>query len=79
MDFYKYVNEFAASDLVRGVYLMDAAAVKTARNGKPYLDLTLSDCTGKIPGKAWNYTGSLNSESAGTPPSLSYIGCQARM
>ncbi len=67
MDFYKYVNEFAASDLVRGVYLMDAAAVKTARNGKPYLDLTLSDCTGKIPGKAWNYTGSLNSESAGTP------------
>ncbi len=67
MDFYKYVNEFAASDLVRGVYLLDAAAVKTARNGKPYLDLTLADRTGKIQGKAWNYTGNLNSEHIGTP------------
>lgn len=36
-----------------GFYLIKTAEVKTARNGKNYLDLTVQDKTGEIGGKLW--------------------------
>ena len=36
-----------------GFYLIKAAEVKTARNGKNYLDLIVQDKTGQIGGKLW--------------------------
>ena len=36
-----------------GFYLIKSAEVKTARNGKNYLDLIVQDKTGQIGGKLW--------------------------
>lgn len=37
----------------KGFYLIKSAEVKTARNGKNYLDLIVQDKTGQIGGKLW--------------------------
>jgi 3'-5' exoribonuclease len=40
---------------VIGFYLITSLEEKTTKNGKPYLDLTLSDKTGSINAKLWDY------------------------
>ena len=43
-----------------GIFTLQKISVKTASNGNPYLSGTLSDDSGKIPVRVWNYTGALN-------------------
>jgi len=59
------ISELRAGDRVEGFFLLKAAYPKVTMNGKPFLSMTLSDCTGEIEGKAWDYTGPIGSQDAG--------------
>ncbi len=50
---------------VEGFYVLKSAFPKVASNGKPFLNLTLSDCTGAIDGKVWDYGGPIGSADEG--------------
>ena len=51
------ICRMAANDEVEGFYVLKTAYPKVAANGKPFLNLTLSDRTGAIDGKVWDYAG----------------------
>jgi 3'-5' exoribonuclease len=44
---------------VEGTYVLNSHSVKTAKNGKDYLDCTLSDDSGQIGAKMWDMTPEL--------------------
>ena len=48
-----------------GFYLLKSAQSATAANGKPYLSLRLSDRSGELPGKLWDYAGPIGAGDAG--------------
>ncbi len=50
---------------VEGFYVLKSAFPKVASNGKPFLNLTLSDRTGAIDGKVWDYGGPVGSADEG--------------
>lgn len=50
---------------VEGFYVLKSAFPKVASNGKPFLNLTLSDRTGAIDGKVWDYGGPIGSADEG--------------
>lgn len=47
------VVELAPGERVRGSFLLTRCDLRTTRNGDPYLDLELSDASGRIPGRMW--------------------------
>lgn len=50
---------------VQGYYVLSDAAVKTTSAGKPYLNARLSDATGSVDAKLWDFSGSLAPEDNG--------------
>ena len=59
------VGQMACGDEVEGFYVLKSAFPKVASNGKPFLNLTLSDRTGAIDGKVWDYGGPIGSGDEG--------------
>ena len=59
------VSQMARGDEVEGFYVLKSAFPKVASNGKPFLNLTLSDRTGAIDGKVWDYGGPIGSSDEG--------------
>lgn len=59
------VSQMARGDEVEGFYVLKSAFPKVASNGKPFLNLTLSDRTGAIDGKVWDYGGPIGSGDEG--------------
>lgn len=59
------VGQMARGDEVEGFYVLESAFPKVASNGKPFLNLTLSDRTGAIDGKVWDYGGPIGSGDEG--------------
>lgn len=59
------ICRMAANDEVEGFYVLKAAYPKVAANGKPFLNLTLSDRTGAIDGKVWDYAGPIGAADEG--------------
>ncbi len=47
------------NDEIEGFYLLTDAVVRTSANGSHFLAATLSDCSGSISLKMWDYTGSI--------------------
>ena len=57
MEFNVLIKNMAIGDEVEGFYILKAAYPKTTANGKPFLSATLSDRSGAIEIKVWDYTG----------------------
>lgn len=50
---------------IEGFYVIKAAFAKVSSNGKPFLNLTLSDKTGAIEAKVWDYGGPIGQTDEG--------------
>ena len=51
------IHEMNIGDAVEGYYLLQSAVAKETGAGKPYLLMSLADCTGAIDAQIWNYAG----------------------
>ena len=65
MDYNKMIADMAVSDEVEGFYILKAAYPKTTASGKPFLSATLSDRSGAIEIKVWDYTGPITAADEG--------------
>ena len=61
----KRIAELALGDGFEGFYVLKAAQQRTSQNGKPFLNATLSDATGAMDAKVWDYPGPLGAQDAG--------------
>jgi 3'-5' exoribonuclease len=57
MEFNKAVSDLAVGDQVEGYYVLGNILLKTSSAGKPFLSCTVSDATGSMDAKLWNYSG----------------------
>lgn len=55
----KNIIDLQNGDKITGVYLLKDAAIRQTKSGKDYLDATLSDRTGAIKTKLWDFKGDL--------------------
>ena len=65
MEYNKPVAALQQGDAIEGFYVLKAAVPKTTSTGKPFLMATLSDKTGAIEAKIWDYTGPIGGADAG--------------
>ena len=54
------IRTFKINEEVRAYLLLKEKHLRLTRDGKPYLDVMLSDRSGTIIGKIWEYAGILN-------------------
>ena len=65
MEYNKAVSDMAVGDLVEGYYALGNIQLKKSSAGKPYLSCTVSDATGSVDAKLWNYSGQAQGEDSG--------------
>ena len=65
MEYNKAINMIQIGDDVEGFYILKGAYPKVASNGRPFLNATLSDKTGAIEAKVWDYPGPINGSDEG--------------
>lgn len=65
MEYNKLIAEMSLSDEVEGFYVLKAAYPKTTATGKPFLSASLSDRSGSIEIKVWDYSGPISSADEG--------------
>ena len=65
MEYNLPVNAMSINDEVEGFYILKSANPKVATNGKPFLTGALSDRTGVIEMKVWDYAGPLTAADEG--------------
>lgn len=65
MEYNKAINEMKTGDNVEGFYILKSAAAKITSNGKPFLNATLSDSSGVIEAKVWDYAGPIGGADEG--------------
>ena len=65
MEYNKLIVDMTLGEDVEGFYILKAAYPKTTASGKPFLSATLSDRTGAIEIKVWDYTGPIASADEG--------------
>ncbi len=52
-----YVSQMRVGDELEGYYVLKTAQQKVSNNGKPYLNAVISDASGDIDMKVWDYSG----------------------
>lgn len=57
MQYNKMICDMEVGDQVEGFYILKGAYPKTASNGRPFLNATLSDESGAVDAKVWDYPG----------------------
>ena len=57
MEYNKQISSMVPGDRVEGFYILKDAQIKTSNSGKPFLAATVSDRTGTLDVKAWDYSG----------------------
>ena len=57
MEYDKKIADFGVGDQVEGFYILKAAQGRVTANGRPFLNAALSDRTGVIDAKCWDYPG----------------------
>ena len=57
MEYNKQISSMVPGDRVEGFYILKDAQIKTSNSGKPFLAATVSDRTGSLDVKAWDYSG----------------------
>ena len=65
MEYNLPVNAMSINDEVEGFYILKSANPKVTANGKPFLTGALSDRTGVIEMKVWDYAGPLTAADEG--------------
>ena len=65
MEYDKRIADMIPGDAVEGFYLLKAAAIKTSTSGSQYLNAVLSDVSGSIETKVWNYPGPIGAADEG--------------
>ena len=66
MEYNKPIHTMTPGDEVEGYYVLKTAVPKVAANGKPFLTGALSDKTGAMELKVWDYAGPLGSGDEGS-------------
>ena len=66
MEYNKWIADFEVGDEVEGFYILKTAQSKTSNNGKPFLSAVLSDRSGAIEAKVWDYAGPVGQADEGT-------------
>ena len=66
MEYNKPVSNLKPGDDIEGFYILKNAASKTSTSGKPFLSGSLSDKTGSIDLKIWDYPGPISSTDEGS-------------
>lgn len=65
MEYNKKIADMRSGDEVEGFYILKGAYPKTTAAGKPFLSASLSDTSGVIDAKVWDYTGPVGSADEG--------------
>lgn len=65
MEYNKAIRNMEIGDEVEGFYILKGAYPKVTANGKPFLNATLSDASGAIEAKVWDYPGPINAADEG--------------
>lgn len=65
MLFDRRLAELTLGDGFEGYYVLRTAQQKTSQNGKPYLNASLSDTSGTMDAKVWDYPGPIGAQDAG--------------
>lgn len=62
----KNISDFNPNDRIQGFYLIDSITIGKTRGGSDFLSASLSDRSGSVELKAWNYSGALGSSDNGS-------------
>lgn len=54
MNYFKGIQEYDVGEVFTGVVLVSNANITTARNGKPYIHVTVGDSTGNVTSMIWD-------------------------
>lgn len=65
MEYNVAIADLANGMEIQGYYVLRDAQVKTASNGRPYLNAQLSDATGSMDAKHWDFSGTLDAADNG--------------
>lgn len=65
MEYSKALGMLSLGDEIEGFYILKSVFPKVAANGKPFLNLVLSDNSGAIDGKVWDYSGPIGNSDEG--------------
>lgn len=57
MEYNKLLADMVPGDRVEGFYILKEGAIKTSNSGKPFLSATVTDKSGSLDLKAWDYSG----------------------
>ena len=68
MEYNKRIADMRSGDEVEGFYILKGAFPKTTAAGKPFLSASLSDTSGVIDAKVWDYTGPIGAASGCPKP-----------
>ena len=66
MEYNKTIQTMTPGDEVEGFYILKTPTPQVAANGKPFLPGAISDRTGAMELKVWDYTGPLSAADEGT-------------
>lgn len=62
MEYNKIISDFIPGDRVEGFYVLKDAALKTTVSGKPFFSGVLSDQSGSVDVKIWDYSGPVGAD-----------------
>ena len=65
MDYNIFISDMYISQELEGFYILKDASAKTTAAGKPFLSGVLSDITGSVELKVWDYTGPIGASDIG--------------
>ena len=65
MDYNIFISDMYISQELEGFYILKDASAKTTAAGKPFLSGVLSDITGSVELKVWDYTGPVGASDIG--------------
>ncbi len=65
MEYNKPIRDIKTGDEVEGFYILKTAVNKVSTTGKPFLAASISDCTGSMDLKAWDYAGPIGQNDVG--------------
>ena len=66
MEYNKPIAEFAPGDEIEGFYILKTAVSKVSNSGRPFLSAVVSDRTGAIDAKVWDYSGPISTRDEGS-------------
>ncbi len=66
MEYNKLIDDFELGDEIDGFYILKSAVSRTSGAGKPFLAAVLSDRTGNIEAKVWDYSGPVGGADEGS-------------